>query len=253
MHLLIPLSIDGDVDHHRRKDAGYRGGREQDVDDEGSRAWVAARGDGTDVPDHRAPLIQIGRQDQQQASFAVLFCEALNHAAIDERRYAFAQGRGIGHRVVGHSSHEAARLEDIVGAGLSINLLELFVVLRPEKREGRRKRAGADAGYDCECRAIAACGPADEQSRAVSAVVAAAGDGEKIRPRLGRACLGLGRTPRHQRGSLAAIAYPGRQSCQSFAVRVGVQAGVGDVERYGVGRQREGNRRKTLGGGATGE
>ena len=88
-------------------------------------------------------------------------------------------GVEFGHRIVGDRRHEAARLEDVSGAGLRVDALELLVVLRPEEDERCRQRAGADAGDDGELRPIAARAPAGEQAGAVGAVVAAARDGEE--------------------------------------------------------------------------
>src|SRR5215813_10114714 len=83
MHFLIGLPIRLDIKHHRRESAGYRGRREQDMTNDIKRAWIPARGNRTDVPQHRLPRVEIGRLNDEQPPFLVLGRDLHEHIAVD--------------------------------------------------------------------------------------------------------------------------------------------------------------------------
>jgi hypothetical protein len=76
-------------------------------------------------------------------------------------------------------SRRPRSIEDVVQGNRRVDLPQLRVVAAAEKCERCDERAGAHARDDVELRAGTGIGPSDEETRAESAVVAAAGDCEK--------------------------------------------------------------------------
>jgi hypothetical protein len=83
MHFLIGFAISSDVEQHRWERRWYGCGRKQDSTDEIGRAWMAACGDRSDVPQDWQTGIEIGGLDQQQSSFLVFRGDLREHLFLE--------------------------------------------------------------------------------------------------------------------------------------------------------------------------
>ncbi len=229
MHLLIAVSIDHYVQHHRWKQPGNRCRCAQDVDDQVAFARVIARGDRTDIPNDRTTLIEIGRHDEEQASFGVFLRDPLNHRLVDEARDHVPQWRRVRHCIVRNGGKDTALAENVAGARVRVDLLELCVVLPAEESKWRRERTGADACYKTKYRTIATRAPAGKKSGTEGPIVSSARYCEKV---VGRQLAVVGSLR-----SLVGLKANGRHALR-VSIRVEPRVRYIDVD---LGRHRERN------------
>ena len=185
MHFLKPLAVDRRVDHHRREDGRDRSRCQQDVDDQLARVRMAALRNGSEVPDHRSALVEIGGQDQQQASRRDTPPRAARPWRCRQSRRSCVAAARCPTTPSSASTVTIARDSKMSPASeFRIDPPQRRVMIAAEEGKRRRQGAGADAGDDVELRPVAALAPADQQPRPERAVVAAAGDHQKPqRPR----------------------------------------------------------------------
>jgi hypothetical protein len=70
------------VTSRRKNDRdGSRG--KQNIDDEFTGFWIVARRNRADVPNDGTGLVEIGRQNEQQPSFAIFFTNPANHFVVE--------------------------------------------------------------------------------------------------------------------------------------------------------------------------
>ncbi len=136
---------------------------------------TVAGGQLADVPDDRAPLVEIGRSDQQQSSLRVFRGDVVEHRLGDVSRHRPPERRRGGKRVLRQRREIASRFEHVLPGNRRIDLLQLRIVARPQERERRDERAGADAGHQLELGPRSRSGPADQKAGAERAILAATG------------------------------------------------------------------------------
>ena len=115
--------------------------------------------------------------------FAYSAAISFSRSAVTDLRVSFHSGALSAIASLRNPAEEAARLEDVLRRYRGVDLLQRRVVLRPEKRERRDQRAGADAGDELELGPRSGSRPAVQQSRRVGPVVAAARDRQENRGR----------------------------------------------------------------------
>ena len=174
------------IDFHRRKDDGERGGGQQHLAVE---LQVPGLRDQRHVPDPGLAVIDVGGAHEQQTILIGGRGHPLQRLLGDILGDHFAQRSGIPERVgTGHEVDDRSLLVDVVTGDLGVHLLQLGVVGRgAEKRVGGQQRAGADTADHVELRPPPAFAPADEETGAEGAVLAAAGEGQQCSTRV-RAC-----------------------------------------------------------------
>ncbi len=245
MHLLVPLSVDGHVDHHRREGAGDRGGRQDDLAKQSQGARVGAGGDGAHVPVHRFAGVEVGGPDHQQTALGVFDRDRVEQLPGDIALDQAAHRRGVGHGVAVQHGGEAALLEDVAVRNVCVGLGEHGVVGRAEEGERRDQRPGADPGDQLEARPGSGRGPTGQQTRPEGPVPAAARDGQE--------------GDRRQWAGLAALGPPGELPFVGLVDHLGhrrvvpvrKEPGVGD-RGLGLGGQGAGHGGQALRRGAAG-
>ena len=165
------------------------------------------------------PVSKIRGGNQEQPALLVLGCNQLDDPAIEIRGDHPLQRCAVHHGIAVDGGHDETPGNDVIGLRLRVHALEGPIEAAPQKGEGCRKRAGTRAGDDPECRPTAPQGPPHEQSGAKGAVLLPSRKREQVQrggrtelQRLAQLCL--------QRGSI-----------------VGVEAGVGNLEKTGLACQ----------------
>ena len=185
-----------------------------------------------DVPDDRAPGVEVRGPDEEDAPLLVLRRDGVEHLLRDGFLEEIPEGRRVGHRVAVEDGEDPSLRGDVLHGDGGVHRLQLLVVRRSEERERRDERPRADARDELERRPRPGLRPAVEQARSERAVVAAAGDGE-VGGRRQRPGVALG-------GQVGSLASPGLDEVLLEHVEPrGVAGKVPDpVREAGHGRRR---------------
>ena len=82
MYFFVAFAAGLDFNEDRRKNAGYRGGRQKHIADEFGQSGMSAYGNSADAPDHRPAGIQVGYSDKQPPSPLMLSGNGCHHFLI---------------------------------------------------------------------------------------------------------------------------------------------------------------------------
>ncbi len=181
VHLLVALTVDFHVDHHRREAHGDGGGSHHDAHEQIQCLGSAVARDLAHVPDDGAACVDVGGADQQETSLRILGGDFAQDVRRDVLARERPQRRVVRHRVAEDARDQAALLEHVLRRDGGVDLRQRRIVLFAEKREGCDQRARADAGDELELGPRSGSRPAIEQARRVGTLVAAPGDGQENR------------------------------------------------------------------------
>ena len=176
MQLLVAAAIGLHLDQHRWKDAGDGRRGKDHVVNQLPRVRCVARRYAGDIPDHRATGVQVGGAHQQATALATLGGNLRKQVIVQIIGDLLPQRAGAGDGVATDDLVWPARLREIPGRELGIDLPQHRVVVGPQEGKGCDESAGADAGYDLKLGPVARLGPTRDQTSAEGPIAAAAGN-----------------------------------------------------------------------------